>query len=66
MVLCVQYVVTPFIVRVQMCTFIHYCYDCYEYEYKMHFILYDTKKFDECFRLNCVLTEFTLNVGFKL
>ena len=29
-------------------------------------ILYDTSKFDECFRLNCVLTEFTLNVGFKL
>ena len=26
-------------VRVQMCTLIHYCYDCYEYEYKMHFIL---------------------------
>ena len=49
-----------------MCTFIHYCYDCYEYEYKMHFILYDTSKLDECFRHNCVLIEFTLNVGFKL
>ena len=54
------------LVRVQMCTFIHYCYDCYAYEYKMHFILYGTSKFDECFRLNCVLTKFTLNVGFKL
>ena len=30
---------TGICVRVQMCTLIHYCYDCYEYEYKMHFIL---------------------------
>ena len=47
-------------VRVQKCTFIHYYYECYEYEYGIHFILYGTGMFDECSRPDYVfLTKLT-------